>query len=185
MSEEGAAPRASEEIALPPDGRSLTPSLPRVPVGQQPAAKFREFLVLKQLKITAERLRIVEFIFAEHQHFDAEQLLASMKAKKIAASRPTLYRTLNLLVDAGLLRRLTFGGVTAYEHAYGYPRHEHLFCERCEGVLEFVSDDLDRLLEQIARDARFRLSSRKLVLHGVCAACSQAAASRRRRPELI
>ncbi len=182
MSEEVPAPRAGH---LPPDGRSLTPSLPHVPIGQKPSDKFREFLVLKGLKVTGERLRIVDFIFAEHQHFDAEQLLDSMKAKQVPASRPTVYRTLNLLVDAGLLRRLSFGGVTAYEHAYGYPRHEHLYCEHCQGVLEFVSDDLDRLLEQIARTAKFRLSSRKLVLHGVCEQCGQAAAARRRRVEMI
>ena len=170
---------------LPADGRSLTPSLPSVPTSQKPLDKFREFLELKGLKVTSERLRIVEFIFAEHQHFDAEQLLDSMRRRNVSASRPTLYRTLNLLVDAGLLRRLSFGGVTAYEHAYGYPRHEHLFCERCQGVIEFVDEELDRLLEEIARRERFRLSSRRVALHGVCEACAKAIAAARRRPEPI
>ena len=165
---------------LPSDGRSRTPSLPNVPIAQTPVDKFREFLDFKKLKVTEERLQIVRYIFEEHQHFDVEQLLDSMKKKKIPASRPTLYRTLNLLVEAGLLRRLTFGETTAYEHAYGYPRHEHLYCERCGGVIEFVSEELDRLLEQIAREHRFRPMSRKLVVQGVCETCSRPKPDRRK-----
>ena len=165
---------------LPPDGRSMTPSLPNVPIAQTPVDKFREFLDIKKLKVTEERLRIVRYIFEEHQHFDVDQLLESMRVKEIPASRPTVYRTLNLLVDAGLLRRLTFGSTTAYEHAYGYPRHEHLFCERCGGVIEFVSEDLDRLLEAIAREHKFRPQSRKLVVQGVCEKCSKPKGDRRK-----
>jgi Fur family ferric uptake transcriptional regulator len=163
MAENGVAEK------LPPDGRSMTP-----------VDKFREFLDIKKLKVTEERLRIVRFIFEAHQHFDVEQLLESMREKKIPASRPTVYRTLNLLVESGLLRRLTFGNVTAYEHAYGYPRHEHLFCERCGGVIEFVSEELDRLLEKISREHRFRPVSRKLVVQGVCEKCARPKADRRR-----
>jgi Fur family ferric uptake transcriptional regulator len=162
------------------DGRSLTPSLPGVPITQSPVNKFREFLDLRRLKVTSERLRIVAFIFEEHQHFEAEQLLDSMKAKGVAASRPTVYRTLSLLVEAGLLRKLALGGVTAYEHDYGYPRHEHLYCEKCGGVIEFVSEDLDRLLENIARQHRFRPMSRKLVIQGICENCSKASSPRRK-----
>jgi Fur family transcriptional regulator, ferric uptake regulator len=158
----------------------MTPSLPNVPIAQAPVDKFREFLDIKKLKVTEERLRIVRHIFEAHQHFDVDQLLESMKAKEIPASRPTVYRTLNLLVESGLLRRLTFGNTTAYEHAYGYPRHEHLFCERCGGVIEFVSEDLDRLLESIAREYRFRPMSRKLVVQGICEKCSKPKADRRK-----
>lgn len=174
MAEHGVAEK------LPPDGRSMTPSLPKVPIAQSPVDKFREFLDIKKLKCTEERLRIVRYIFEAHQHFDVDQLLESMREKKIPASRPTVYRTLNLLVDAGLLRRLTFGETTAYEHAYGYPRHEHLFCERCGGVIEFVSEELDQLLQKISREHRFRPISRKLVVQGVCEKCSKPAADRRK-----
>lgn len=163
---------------MPADGRSLTPSLPHVEVAQSPVAKFKEFLELKRLKTTDERLQIVEHIFTAHEHFDVEQLLASMKTKGLSASRPTVYRTLNLLVDSGLLRRLTFGGVTAYEHDYGYPRHEHLFCERCGGVIEFVSDEIERLLDAVARQHRFRMTARKIVVNGVCEKCARPSAHR-------
>ena len=175
--------RESQAVAnekLPADGRSLTPALPGVPISQSPVAKFREYLEIRKLKNTEERLRIVAHIYEEHQHFDAEQLLASMKAKGIPASRPTVYRTLKILVDAGLLRQLTFGGVTAYEHDYGYPQHEHLYCEKCKGVIEFVSDELDQMLEQISRSHRFRMQSHKLVIQGICEQCGRAKPNRRR-----
>ncbi|HVJ83858.1 MAG TPA: Fur family transcriptional regulator [Planctomycetia bacterium] len=169
---------------LPQDGRSLTPSMARVKMALSPVAKFREFLDLQQLKVTGERMRIVEHIFEEHQHFDAEQLLASLKAKGLEESRPTVYRTLKLLVDAGLLRKLDFGGATAYEHDYGYPHHEHLYCEQCGGVIEFVDPELDALLERIARERRFRPTSRTLVVQGVCESCA-GKLTRRRKLDMI
>ena len=73
----------------------------------------------------------IGFIFAQHNHFDAEQLIDDMKRAGGHVSRATVYRTLAKLVDAGLLRRLELGSRTFYEHDYGYPQHEHLVCERC------------------------------------------------------
>jgi Fur family ferric uptake transcriptional regulator len=177
-------PEDHDPSAIPDDGRSMTPSLPHVPMAQSPVDKFREFLELKKLKSTEERFRIVSHIFESHRHFDVEQLLESMRSKQIPATRATLYRTLNLLVEAGLLRRLAFGNVTAYEHDYGYPHHEHLFCERCGGVIEFVSDELDQLIENIARMKKFRLSARKLIINGICENCAKPKISRG-KPDLI
>ena len=69
---------------------------------------------------------MVRYIFSQHNHFDADQLIDDMKQKGFRVSRATVYRTLDKLVDAGLLRRLEIGPRMYYEHDYGYPQHEHL-----------------------------------------------------------
>ena len=59
-----------------------------------------------------------------------------------AVSRPTVYRTLSELVDAGLLREMVLNGRSVYEHDYGYPQHDHLHCEKCDKLIEFSSDEV-------------------------------------------
>lgn len=171
---------------LPAEEARLTETahLPAIPMNQSPVDKFREFLELRNLKCTGERLRLVEHVFERHNHFEADQLLEELKAKNLRVSRSTVYRTLPLLVEAGLLRELHFGSRTAYEHDYGYPHHEHLFCERCGAVIEFVSEELVRVQEEICRRIRFRPTSHKFVIQGVCEKCA-AAGSTRRKLDLI
>lgn len=154
--------------------------LPPVPMRQSPVEKFREFLDLRGLKCTTERLKIVEHVFEKHNHFEADQLLASMKEKDLRVSRSTVYRTLTLLVEAGMLRELEFGVRTAYEHDYGYPAHDHLYCQKCGRVIEFLSDELTQRLEDISQQYRFRATNHKLIVYGVCHECNRAQSSRRR-----
>jgi Fur family ferric uptake transcriptional regulator len=135
---------------------------------------------MRGLKCTGERLRIVEHVFEKHNHFDADQLLADMKQRNLRVSRSTVYRSLALLVDAGLLRELQFGPCTAYEHDYGYPQHEHLYCEKCGQVFEFASDELIRLQDEICRKFRFRPTNHKFVIQGVCEKCNRSQSNHRR-----
>jgi Fur family ferric uptake transcriptional regulator len=87
-------------------------------------------------------------------------------------SRPTVYRTLNELVDAGLLRRMNLGGRAVYEHDYGYPQHDHLHCTICDQLIEFQSDELQRIREAVGREHRFRVTGHRLIVSGVCQDCS-------------
>ena len=75
---------------------------------------------------------LVEHIFARHKHFDAGELIEDLKAAGASVSRATVYRTLKLLVDAGLLRRIEVGPRTLFDHDYGYPAHDHFVCTSVE-----------------------------------------------------
>ena len=123
-------------------------SLPAVPVAQSPEEKFREYLGSrsKPQRFTGQQRDLVRHVFVQHNHFDADLLIDELKAAGLRVSRATVYRTLNKLVDAGLLRRLDLGRRTYFEHDYGYPQHEHLVCERCNRIIEFQSPELDALL---------------------------------------
>ncbi len=161
------APRS--DLPLEDDG----PGLPAIPVSQNPVSKFCEFLDLKKLKVTGERMKIIEHVFERHNHFEADQLLQSMCDRGMRVSRPTVYRTLSLLVEAGLLRELRFGRRSAYEHNYGYPAHEHLYCEKCGAVVEFLSEELNQLQDEICQKHGFQADQRQFIVYGTCAACRQ------------
>src|SRR5437667_474882 len=108
-------------------------ALPSVEVSQSPEEKFREYLASrpKPQRYTGQQRDMVKYIFSKHNHFDADTLIDEMKQAGLPVSRATIYRTLNKLVDAGLLRRLELGPRMFYEHDYGYPAHDHMYCTNC------------------------------------------------------
>jgi Fur family ferric uptake transcriptional regulator len=157
-------------------------TLPAVPVAQSPEDKFREYLASrsKPQRYTDQQRDMVRHVFAQHNHFDADALIDELKAAGLRVSRATVYRTLNKLVDAGLLRRLDLGQRTYYEHDYGYPHHEHLVCERCGRIIEFQSPAIEGQLRDVCSNHQFHSSGHTLVIRGTCADCNRARAAHRR-----
>lgn len=148
-------------------------SLGKVDVALTPQARFAEFLQTKGKRITKQRRAIVDHVCAHHEHFDAEQLLEGLRRTPAGgrASRPTVYRTLAEMVDAGLLRKMVLGGRAVYEHDYGYPQHDHLYCTGCHQLIEFSSDELTRIRDAVAARHRFRAESHRLIISGLCFDC--------------
>jgi Fur family ferric uptake transcriptional regulator len=148
-------------------------SLGSVDVALTPSARFEEFLQARGKRITRQRRMIVEHVSGRHEHFDAEQLLAELRQtpEGAAASRPTVYRTLGEMVEAGLLRKMVLGGRAVYEHDYGYPQHDHLYCTSCQKLIEFSSDDLIRMRDAVAASHQFRAQGHRLIISGICLDC--------------
>jgi Fur family ferric uptake transcriptional regulator len=148
-------------------------SLGSVEVALAPLERFEEYLQSKGKRITQQRRILVEHVFGRHDHFDAEDLLRDFAdvPEERKVSRPTVYRGLSELVEAGLLRKMDLGGRAVYEHDYGYPRHDHLHCQQCDRLIEFQSDELLRLLDEVAREHSFRPAGHRLIVNGVCADC--------------
>lgn len=150
-------------------------SLGEVHVSLKPQERFEEYLQSRGKRITQQRRSLVEYIFERHDHFDADELIDSLGRREDGdkISRPTVYRTLNELVEAGLLRKMTLGARAVYEHDYGYPQHDHLFCQICDKLIEFSSDELQTLREAVAREHDFRVTGHRLIITGVCHECSR------------
>lgn len=161
-------------------------SLGTVEVALTPLARFEEFLQARGKRITQQRRTLVQQIASRHEHFDADQLILdlSRKAAGRKVSRPTVYRTLSEMVDAGLLRKMVLGGRAVYEHDYGYPQHDHLHCQDCNKLIEFSSDELVKLREAVAREHNFRVTGHRLIISGICAQC-RAARQRVRKLDLV
>lgn len=134
--------------------------------------RFESFLRSRQLKLTGERLELVEEVFGQSHHFDADQLHMALKQKGKAISRATVYRTLDLLVQCGLVRKSSFGDQHAhYEAVHSDEHHDHLICLNCDAIIEFFRSDLEVLQEQICRGFGFKPMHHSHQIFGLCKAC--------------
>ena len=161
-------------------------SLGKVDVALTPQARFAEFLQARGKRITKQRRAIVDHVCGHHEHFDAEQLLAGLRRTPAGAraSRPTVYRTLAEMVDAGLLHKMVLDGRAVYEHDYGYPQHDHLYCTGCQKLIEFSSDELVRIRDAVAARHQFRAQGHRLIVSGLCLDC-RSARSRSRHQDRV
>ena len=162
-------------------GREAAMTLEAFKTAQTPEDKFREYLSSRKQpqRFTGQQRDMVRFIFAQHRHFDADELIEWMKHAGLELSRATVYRTLAKLVDAGLLRKLELGPRMCYDHAYGYPRHEHLRCDICEQLIEFQSPAIEAALREVCRENQFQTTGHTLLIRGTCADCNRAKTARR------
>ena len=157
-------------------------SLPAVRVTQSPVEKYREYLASRPTpqRFTDEQRDLVEHVFSRHSHFDADQLGRDLEEAGLTVSRPTVYRTLKKLVDAGMLRKLEIGAKTYYEHDYGYPQHEHLVCGTCGKMIEFQHPAIEAAIEEMTAQHQFQMAGHALVIRGTCLDCNRARAAKRR-----
>lgn len=139
---------------------------------ETPCAKrrFFDFLSQKRLRLTTQRRVIVDVAFGTRQHFTAEQLLAWSRGIDASVSRATVYRTLPLLVESGLVRALDFGKDRMfYDPNYAdSPNHGHLICQDCERIVEFESPKMARLADEIGATLGFKVTAQRLQITGAC-----------------
>lgn len=134
--------------------------------------RFREYLRAYNHPVTPQRLRVAEALFGTHRHISADEIREILEGRGEPIGKATIYRTLDLLSKAGLIREHDFGeGFRRYEARPSRPHHEHLVCTRCGKVIEFESDAVDRLEREIAGLHRFRPSRHKLEIYGLCEEC--------------
>jgi Fur family ferric uptake transcriptional regulator len=102
----------------------------------------------------------------------ADDLVALTKREDQRISRATVYRTLQWMVDAGIARKVDFGeGRFRFEHSYRHPRHFHLICKDCNRSYEFLSSDIEALVEEIAAARGFQGRQSVVQIYGTCEAC--------------
>ncbi len=134
--------------------------------------RFQGFLRDQGLKLTSERIGLLREIFATHYHFEADELLSRMKEKDVKISRATVYRTLELLVKSGMVRRVHLGeDHYHYERVSGDSHHDHLICTTCGGVIEFHDDALEKRQLEICEKKKFTPTFHNLQILGVCEKC--------------
>lgn len=133
---------------------------------------FRNFLGGKGLKLTKERTAVLSEVYSFHGHFEPEYLYFRIKDSGSKASRASVYRTLSLLVECGLVKRVTRtdkGNI--YEHTYGHTHHDHMICDSCGEFIEFYSEKLENLQDEICEKNSFVGSSHALEIRGRCKKC--------------
>jgi len=129
-----------------------------------------EFLAGKGLRRTIQREAIIEAAFGTKEHFSAEELLTMARVIENSVSRATVYRTLPLLVESGLLRELDLGGdVKVYDPNFiEHPTHNHLICVDCHKIIEFEDINMELLENCITRRLGFSPASKALKIEAHC-----------------
>lgn len=158
-------------------------SLSSVEVSLSPSERFAEFLQTRGKRLTQQKKLLLDTIFKRHEHFDADDLVDELrqdKSNSTTASRSTIYRFLEELVEAGLLRSMTLNGRSVYEHDYGYPQHDHLHCEKCNKLIEFQSEEVEQLRQAVAASHNFRVKGHRLIINGICEECSKVRRQKRK-----
>jgi Fur family ferric uptake transcriptional regulator len=143
-----------------------------------PTAAYVDSLRPAGSKRSSKRDLIVNVFLRQEGHLTAEDLVDVIRREDQRISRATVYRTLQWMVDAGIARKVDFGeGRFRFEHSYRHPRHFHLICKSCNRSFEFLSSDIEALLEEVAAARGFTARQSVLQIHGTCEACRTGRAS--------
>lgn len=135
---------------------------------------FQNFISKKGLKLTKERTAVLHEVFSFHGHFEPENLYFRIKGSGVKASRASVYRTLNLLIECGLVEKVTRtekGNI--YEHTFGHKHHDHMICNTCGKVIEFYSEKLEKIQNDVCQKNNFNGISHTLEIRGLCQQCKK------------
>jgi len=124
-------------------------------------------------KRSGKRDLIVNAFLKQEGHLSADDLVDLIKREDHRISRATVYRTLLWMEEAGIARKVDFGeGRFRFEHSYRHPRHFHLICKTCNRSYEFLSSDIEALVEEVAAARAFAPRQTVVQIYGTCEACS-------------
>ena len=124
-------------------------------------------------KRSSKRDLIVNAFLKQEGHLSADDLVDLIKREDHRISRATIYRTLLWMEEAGIARKVDFGeGRFRFEHSYRHPRHFHLICKTCNRSYEFLSSDIEALVEEVAAARAFTARQSVVQIYGTCEACS-------------
>ena len=123
-------------------------------------------------KRSSKREQIVNVFLRQEGHLSADDLVDLIRKQEKGISRATVYRTLQWMVDAGIARKVDFGeGRFRFEHGYLQPRHFHLICKTCNRSFEFLSSDIEALVDEVACARGFDVAHSVIQIYGTCEDC--------------
>jgi Fur family ferric uptake transcriptional regulator len=149
-------------------------SLPPKVDGKALLEVLRRYLRDHNLPVTHQREAIATAVFFSDAHPSVGDIERLLRQQKIRAGKATVYRTLELLLNAGLVQEHDFGeGFRRYEPLDAQRHHEHLICLHCGKVVEFSSERIERMKSLIADEHGFRHRHHRLEIYGICRECQR------------
>ena len=163
----------SGEAHSPHGGKKL-----KAPDADRLRADLEAYMTRRGLRSTEQRRVIIDTFFGSTEHITIDTLLREVRAVDARVGYATVYRTMKLLTESGVVQEHKFGdGFTRYELSDEDAHHDHLVCLECGKIIEFEEPQIEELQERIAARYGFTLKSHKHEMYGTCAEC-QAKANR-------
>jgi len=135
-------------------------------------SQFQNFLKQQGLKWTPERKKVFQEASAMEGHFEAEELAYRLRKKGNRISKATVYRTLPLLVRAGLIKEVIHGERHQhYEHIHEESLHDHLICLKCGKIVEFEEESLKEIERKVCAKYQFQPQKILIEIYGYCKKC--------------
>ncbi len=139
---------------------------------EQVQEEFANYLTKRGYRLTRERSEILDYLYSQNKHFTMDDLHQSLHDENIFISKATVYNTMDLLLDCGLMVRHQFGtNAAVFECAYGNGNHNHLICTTCGKVTEI---DLGEIFKPSMRRKirKFSISYYSMYIYGTCSKCA-------------
>ena len=134
---------------------------------------FKDFLKQHDLRWTPQRKSILKVFLEQKGHVVIDDLHKKIHAEDPTIGIATLYRTMKLLMDAGLAEMHTFNDKTTYERLYKVRHHDHLICKVCDKTIEFEHPLIEKYQIEVCERHGFTLKSHRMELFGVCNDCQK------------
>lgn len=136
--------------------------------------KLEKYLAQKKLKQSEQRLSILDVFAGGDKHLTADEIYREVKKKHPGIGYATIYRTLKLLVAAGLCRVVQCEtGICRYEYQAESRHHDHLICTKCGMFVEVVEPEIERLQDKLFKKHGFHPERHRMELYGVCRKCNK------------
>lgn len=134
-------------------------------------ATFKRMIRQMGLKVTQQRLAILETLSGGRAHVTAQEVFETVNAKYPEIGFATVYRFLRKMAEQKLVTEVRMGGLPARYELTPRRHHDHLTCVQCGLIVEFENQIIENLQEQVAKAHNFRLTHHVLELYGVCPRC--------------
>ena len=154
---------------------------PRAPNQERLRHDLNDYMLKRGLRSTEQRRLIIDTFFEAHEHITIDSLLKQVRAIDARVGYATVYRTMKLLSESGVVQEHKFGdGFTRYELSDEEAHHDHLVCLECSKIIEFEEPQIEALQDKIARRYGFLIRAHKHEMYGVCSDCQKPKGARSR-----
>jgi Fur family ferric uptake transcriptional regulator len=123
--------------------------------------------------LTTQRRLLLELLRDAEGHIDAKELYRRASARDESIGPATVYRSLNLFKELGLVEERRLGKVRCYYEIKQSPEHQHLVCQGCGKIIEFQNPLIGQLIKAVRREHGFKVTKAELYLEGYCPECEE------------
>ena len=154
--------------------KGAKPVVPEKLISREPVKKqnFRRMIREMGLKVTQQRLAILEALSGGQAHVTAQEVFEEVHGAYPEIGFATVYRFLRKMAESQMVTEVRMGGLPARYELTPRRHHDHLTCTNCGLIVEFEKPEIEALQEEVARANGFQLTSHVLELYGLCSKCS-------------